>query len=226
MKINKLITAITVNYKTLDLIEVSVTAFRKFYPNIQLIIIDGSSFDRSSNWIYEFAKADKNTRVLFNNYNIHHGPGLDAGLRLTTTPFAFTFDTDTTIKEPDLIENMFEIVHSFDKEFYSIGTLHNVNEAGIDIVKPYDKGVATRVTNIPERQMGIHYIHPRAKIINVQKYFSFAPFIKHGAPCIASYIDINRKKYQQYLYHFPVHKYIDHPTGRGGTVSRTGGFHL
>lgn len=216
-----IVTAITVNYKTLDLLKESITAFRKLYSSIPLIVIDGSSYDESSNWLYEFAKKDKNTRVLFNNYNIHHGPGIDAGLRLVTTKYAFTFDTDTIIKD-DILDSVFTYVSLINKEFYSIGTLHNVNNAGVDIMNPCHYGSVLPVTNIEDRQEGIHYIHPRAKLIEVKNYFRFPPFIKHGAPCILSYTHTP----SILLHHFPTHKYILHPTGRGGTVSRTGGFHL
>lgn len=223
-EINKNTTAIVVSYKCLDLIKESTTCFRKYYPEMKLIIVDGSSFDKSSKWVYDFARKDKNTRVLFNGYNIHHGPGMDAGIRISDTIMIFTFDTDTFLIKPNLIENMYEVVKN--KNFYSIGTLHNVNNSGVDIIEPYQGEEISLVDDIEGRQKEIKYIHPRAKLIFKPNYLKFVPFTKHGAPCICSYAGINVSKHTSLLYHFPVHKYIYHPTGRGGTVSRTGGFHL
>ena len=217
----KNVTAITVNYKTKDLIETSLIQFRKYYPDIQLIIVDGSSFDESSEWIYEFAKKDKKTRVLFNNFNIHHGPGMDTGLRLVRTPYSFLFDTDTNIVKDGMIEKMLNMV-AFNQDFYSIGTLHNINDYGFDIMPPYNGLIIQNVTKIKERDKGIHYIHPRAKLLNNKQYFQFFPFIKHGAPCAAAYKSLQKANKQNLLFHFPVLEYIVHPDGKGGTVAKSG----
>lgn len=218
----KNVTAIVISYKIIEgVLDKSLEHFRKYYPNMQLIIVDGSSFDESSTWVYEFAKKDKNTRVVFNNFNLHHGPGMDAGIRLTRTPYSFIFDSDSNIIKKGLVEKMLN-VSTFHKDFYSIGTLHNVNEYGIDLMIPYESSLIQSVDKIKDRQDGIHYIHPRAKLLNNKLYFQHYPFIKHGAPCIGAYSSIKNANRQNLLFHFPVSDYTEHPIGKGGTVRYTG----
>jgi len=218
----KNVTAIVISYKIIEnVLETSLKHFRKYYPDMQLIIIDGSSFDDSSKWVYDFAKKDKKTRVLFNDFNLHHGPGMDAGIRLTRTPYSFLFDSDSNIIKEGLIEKMLNVA-SLNQNFYSIGTLHNVNEYGVDVMSPYESSDIQRVDKIKDRQKGICYIHPRAKLIQIKQYFQFYPFIKHGAPCGGAYMSIQKANKQNLLFHFPVTEYIDHPTSTGGTVRHTG----
>jgi len=201
----KNVTAIVISYKIIEnVLETSLKHFRKYYPDMQLIIIDGSSFDDSSKWVYDFAKKDKKTRI-----------------RLTRTPYSFLFDSDSNIIKEGLIEKMLNVA-SLNQNFYSIGTLHNVNEYGVDVMSPYESSDIQRVDKIKDRQKGICYIHPRAKLIQIKQYFQFYPFIKHGAPCGGAYMSIQKANKQNLLFHFPVTEYIDHPTSTGGTVRHTG----
>ena len=217
----KNVTAIVVSYKIVDILKESLKCFRKFYPDMELIIIDGSSFDESSDWVYSFAKKDKKTRVVFNDYNIHHGPGMNSGLRLTNTPYAFLFDSDTNILKGGMIEKMLNVA-SLNQDFYSIGTLHNVNDYGIDTMIPYESSDIQNITDIEGRSDDIQYIHPRAKLVQIKQYFKYYQFIKHGAPCVGAYKSIQNAGKQNLLFHFPVSEYIYHPTGKGGTVGKLG----
>jgi hypothetical protein len=201
------ITAITVNYKTLDLISKAIDCFRKFYPKVPLIIIDGSTYDPSSDWIFKFSQQDKNTTCLFNTFNLHHGPSLHAGLTLTRTPYAYLFDSDTFHKQDGLLEQMLYLTKQH-KEWFMVGKIGIVRENGYD-----DKINGT-----------IKYINPRCALVNCKTYFSFKPFIKHGAPCISSMIDVNKRKCENLLLDFDYWPYVNHLFM--GTVHRTGGFHL
>lgn len=205
-EIPKLITAVTVNYKTKDLIKQSVSQFRKYYPTMPLIIVDGSSYETSSDWIYRFGKTDQNTTCLFNTFNLHHGPSLHAGILLARTEIIFTFDSDTFIVKAGLIEAMYDKV-SRTKEWYGIAVVDPVNRKGFD-----------------QANGKIKYINPRCTLINKKQYLKFKPFIKHGAPCIDAMIDLHDKEQDHLLINFDYWPYIKHEFK--GTVKRTGGYHL
>jgi glycosyltransferase involved in cell wall biosynthesis len=200
------ITAVVANYKTKDLISQSVNQFRKFYSSLALIIVDGSGYDTSSEWIYKFAKTDKNTTCLFNTFNLHHGPSLHAGILLARTNIIYTFDSDTLIVKGGLIEAMYDKISSVET-WYGIAIVDPVNRKGFD--------------NINGK---IKYINPRCALINKEQYLKYKPFTKHGAPCIDAMVDLHDREKDHLLINFDYWPYITHEFK--GTVKRTGGYHL
>ena len=61
---------IVINYKTPDLIRKFLSDFRHYYPDLHLLILDNSNFDRSTNLLFSFCKKDGNMTLLANKFNV------------------------------------------------------------------------------------------------------------------------------------------------------------
>ena len=78
---------IVVNYKTPDLIKNILSNFRATFPELHLVIVDNSNFDRSTDLIYSVCKKDGNMTFLANFFNLHHGPGLHKAIQYNENYF-------------------------------------------------------------------------------------------------------------------------------------------
>ena len=72
---------IVVNYKTPGLIKNILSNFHTTFPELHLVIVDNSNFDRSTDIIYSVCRKDGNMTLLANMFNLHHGPGLHKAIR-------------------------------------------------------------------------------------------------------------------------------------------------
>ena len=89
---------IVVNYKTPDLIRNFLSDFRYYYPDLHLLIVDNSSFDRSTDLIYSVCKKDGNMMMLANFFNFHHGPGLHKAIQYIENYFEFALIMDSDLQ--------------------------------------------------------------------------------------------------------------------------------
>lgn len=187
MKIcEKTVAAATVVYKTYDLMQHSIKALLKYYPNIDIIVVDNSPGDLPQN-IKKFCN-EKQITLIRTEENEGHGPGMDRALNLTTADLLYIFDTDTEMYKENFLEDAIESVNN--NEFYGIGDCISFKYKLHGVI--------------------CEYIHPAVCIINVEQYKKFAPCHDHGAPMIAPMMDLARKEKSNLLFHFPVSKYVHH----------------
>jgi hypothetical protein len=183
---------VSVNYKTPDLIYNQYNSVRKFYPKIKYEIIDGS--DDGKKYFVDLEKKDPNFIVKRFGYNIHHGPGMDYAIKNSSEEFLLILDSDVSLKS-SLIEPMTE-------DFTGISK-------GLRIMINKD-GVSSLQSNRTENQnFSCPYIHPYCMLIDRNKYISFKPFKKHGAPCIDFMMDIYEKGQSDQLIHFDINNYVN-----------------
>ena len=183
---------VSVNYKTPDLIYNQYNSVRKFYPEIKYEIIDGS--DDGKKYFVDLEKKDPNFVVRRFGYNIHHGPGMDYAIKNSSEEFLLILDSDVSLKSP-LIEPMIE-------DFTGISK-------GLRIMINKD-GVSSLQSNRTENQnFSYPYIHPYCMLIDRNKYISFKPFKKHGAPCIDFMMDVYEKGQSDQLIHFDINDYVN-----------------
>lgn len=181
------ITAIVVNYKTVNLVKKAVKSFRRYYPTIPLILIDNNSQDGSTDWAGR--QRGKHTQVLINNHNIGHGPALHQGIMQAKTRYVFTFDSDVVFNRGGFLEKMQE------QKIYAIGWLRFVNHNGVSSKSK------NAVWLCP-------YIHPYAALYDRKIYLTLAPFNHKGAPCVANMHDAKKKEIQ--VASFPIENYVTH----------------
>ena len=197
---------IVVNYKTPDLIRKFLSDFRHYYPDLHLLILDNSNFDRSTDLIYSVCKKDGNMTFLANFFNLHHGPGLHKAIQYIENYFEFALimDSDLQFHSHGMLEKIKTIVP---ENFICCGKIEEVSERGMNT----------------EEQTIIPYIHPSCMYLNIKEYLKLLPAKLHGAPFIDTFKSVKEKGLQDLLIAFDVSNYITH-LGRG-TVIRTGGYH-
>lgn len=183
---------VSVNYKTPDLIYNQYNSVRKFYPEIKYEIIDGS--DDGKKYFVDLEKKDPNFVVKRFGYNIHHGPGMDYAIKNSSEEFLLILDSDVSLKSP-LIEPMIEDFTGISK-----GLRIMINKDGVSLLQ------SNRTEN---QNFSYPYIHPYCMLIDRNKYISFKPFKKHGAPCIDFMMDVYEKGQSDQLIHFDINDYVN-----------------
>lgn len=188
----KSITALTVFYKTAHLVDLSLKAFRKFYPKVKLIVVNNSpEDDECTTALIEFAKEDKNTLIIQLDKNYGHGPGLNRGMEYVKTPYVYIFDSDTEMIKDNMLENM---LSEMDSHTYGIGFTRLTSRGG----SHRDKGTL----DDPEV---MRYMHPLACVISMHQYKKFPKFSSGGAPFNKAMSAIKDTGIESLLIkHFPV----------------------
>lgn len=133
------ITAVTYNWMQQRLTLGAIVNFRRFYPDIPLIVMDAGNTDvemESFNKIYsptdksltldkDMAKLRKRQKEL--NYklieigeNLSHGSLTDYAVWEAKTPLLLTMDNDVRLRKDGIIEEYLEKMNS-DEELYAVG---------------------------------------------------------------------------------------------------------
>ena len=155
-----MVTALTVNYNTPDLLENLLSSFRKFY-DIPFLVIDGSeevNFEKIKEYSNRF-----NALIIHFPFNIHHGPGMAYGIRNIKTEQILLLDSDVEILRSGFIE---DLQNKLLPESYGIGCVGTVNENGVDA------------------PTGFRYLHPSCALLNTEIVLKYPLPVKHGAPMI------------------------------------------
>lgn len=169
------VTAIVVSYNSKELLEKALASFRRHYPTLPLIIVDGSKpFDPCQKFIEDLV--DPYATKIFANFNIGHGRGIVLGLQSCTTPYVLLLDSDAVIQKP-ILADMLEMMEI---DTLGVGCLHNIGRDG---------HIFTPLT-AHRGQPPIPYLHPFFALIDVKNYKTYAPIVHHGAPLYKTMVDI------------------------------------
>lgn len=188
-----MVTAITVNFRTPELIRDCVTTFGKFYPQIPHILIDNGGCQESLRVMRELARKP-NIVLIENQQNKGHGPGLHQGILFAATKYVFTLDSDTRVERGEFLELMLgEFRH--DPSLFALGWLRYTNASGVASPRQ-------------ELKRGMEYVHPYACLLDRGKYLKLHPFIHSGAPATRLMSSAKRSGYR--LASFPIERYIWH----------------
>jgi hypothetical protein len=183
---------VSVHYKTPDYIYAQYNSIRKFYPSIKYRIIDGS--DDKKIYFQDLEKKDTNFSVNRFGYNIHHGPGMDHAIKTSNKKFLLILDSDVSLKSP-LIDDMLKVFSG-----YAVGKKIIVNSKGYS---------SWQTSNDGDNNFIYEYVHPYCMLVNKEEYNKHSPFVKHGAPCIQSMMDIYNKKLTNMLTNFEIENYVN-----------------
>jgi Glycosyl transferase family 2 len=196
------VTAVIINFRTLDLTSRAVASFRAVYPSTPLLLIDNGSGREDAEALQRLAaESSPRTATLLLPRNIHHGPAMDVALHHLSSPFVLFMDSDCNIRRGGFVEGLYESLQS-NPLAYAAGKKIALDDRGFDV----------------RSGAGHPYIRPICMLVKRELYFQLPPFRKHGAPCLANM----RRAVQEgfLLVTFPVDEYITHE-GRG-TASRHG----
>jgi glycosyltransferase involved in cell wall biosynthesis len=200
-------TIIIICYETQPLIRTAYESIRNFYPDIKVIIVDGSK-ERSDCHHYTTGIRGTHTEVYQVHRNIGHGEGMHFAMKHVQTKYALLMDSDVVIKHGNIIESMEDCLETFtvkksdvgafdfSKRFYGCGQIITVNNGG---------------SNSPD---GFPYLHPHFALVDVEAYRAYPPAAHHGAPMILPMRELHSTGRSDLLKEFPVSEYISHK-GRG-----------
>lgn len=200
MIVDEVVTGVTVCYNSKQLMETAFTSLRKFHPDMQIIIIDGSGkTDPCFNYVSSLE--NKNTKIIQVEYNIGHGRGMCLGLYYIETPYVLFFDSDIEmLKSP--LKKMLDM---FEEDTFGVGFFEKTGFDG------FNYGAKVAHTNAD----WMPYLHPFFQLVNVANYKKYHPYVHHGAPCYLTMLDIYKKGLSnKVLKEFPG---LGHTSGRGFT---------
>lgn len=178
MEVEKNVIGITVCWNTDWLIERSIKSIRKFHPELNIFVVDGSD---EENDCYKYLNSiqDNFLRVWHVGKNIGHGRGMDAAIRQVKFPYVLFFDSDIEmIKSP--LSGMLALM---EKDTYGVGYFERVGYDGFDY----------GAHRSHQRQSPVKYLHPYFQLVQVSEYKKFKPYIHHGAPCVSAMLDIHKR---------------------------------
>ena len=191
-------TIVLVCYETQPLIRTAYESIRRIYPDIKVIVVDGSRH-RSACHYYTSVIRSKDTEVYQVHYNIGHGEGMNFAMKHVQTKYAVLMDSDVTIQK-ECISAMIDIMDSSSVELYGIGQIVKIANNGINNASGFD------------------YLHPHFAMISKDMYRKYPPAAHHGAPMILPMRQLRDRNEAYLLKSFPVSDYVLHK-GRG-TVSQ------
>lgn len=200
------ITALTVNFKTPDLVYDALNSFRSYYPEVRHLVIDNGGCPVSLKRLRKLADKDF-IELVENERNIGHGLALNQGIALVETPYAFLLDSDTRTERGGFLEKMLALFKA-DPLLFAVGWLRKVGQTGV-AYRHQDKA--------PDSALS--YIHPYACLLDVAKFGELRPFALSGAPALETMYDARARGY--HVADFRVQDYIWHKVG--GTRGMFGG---
>lgn len=193
-----MVTGLTVCSNTPELIKRAYESIRKFYPEMTIIIVDGSDPISECSRYCQSLKSSR-ARIMEMRYNIGHGRGMDAGMKWIGTPLALIFDSDIEMIAPPL-EAMYKMMTS---DTYGVGWIETVGSDGFEY----------GVHEFHKQETPTRYLHPYFQLISVKEYFRFPPYVHHGAPCFKTMNAIkNAGLSEEILIEFPG---LGHTQGEG-----------
>lgn len=204
---DKSITVLICQRNTNDLIRLCLESLLRFYPDINILVVDGSSADGSAAYLKYKAILHPNITVWTRSGINSHGVTMDEAIKkYITTKYVLLMDSDVIMERGGCIEAMLD-EFTTNERIYAIGSLMLVTRANHACGPPLNDADILR------------YAHPSFSIYDVKKYHELAPFTDHGAPCVYNMLEAEKR--QLHINYYPVDKYVSHLCGGSWTEPRT-----
>lgn len=207
------ITVLITQRKTLELTRLCVESLLRFYPDIQILAVDGNSGDDSTTYLRwkevsvpNFKLWERKGRVA-GDFTSHGETMHEAIINFITTKYVLLMDSDIIIERGGLIEEMMAQLGGTDN-LYATGTLMEVSDSNDAVGDPKDENDILR------------YAHPSFSIYRADWYKEMnVPFSDHGSPLCYNMQAAKKKGYL--IGYYPVDKYATHLSGASWTTPRT-----
>lgn len=172
MKFNKSdVTMITCNWNMTRLTMGAIRNFRKYYPDIKMIVVDDGSgeynhhefmgYYKTMNWDerwdpdikpLEDAASEFNFKIIKLPEHIGHGAAIDYGVDECDTPLFLTFDNDIRLLDGTLLDEYLDKMNEDPDNIFSVGTTWQENSIGAkwiglwlgEIYHPYEWDLKNR----------------------------------------------------------------------------------
>lgn len=211
--VEKIVTVLLTQRKTVDITMLCVESLLRFYPDIQILAVDGDSADDSTlylRWkeitIPNFKLWERRGGII--NGNTSHGETMHLAItNFIKTKYVLLLDSDVIIERGGIIEHMLAQLGA-SENLYATGTLMEVSDSNDAVGFPKDENDILR------------YAHPSFSIYNVDLYNKLnTPFWDHGSPCCYNMQAAKKAGYM--IGYAPTDKYVSHLSGSSWCVPRT-----
>lgn len=193
-------TGIVVTYCTERLFKIMYESFRTFYPEMPLVIIDGSP---ENDPCYKYVNSLKNKiNIIYQlEKNIGHGPGLHYAIQRIEDEQLLIMDSDIEI----LSDPLPEMLKLFNEDAYAIGEIDTVGANGLR---------SNPIRNIP-------FVQPYFMLMNRLQYLKYYRFVHHGTPSYKAMVQLHQQGLSgKMLRSFPVADYVHHHWGGTRAVNK------
>lgn len=203
------VTALVLFCCTKNLIDYSIGSFRKFYPDMKLVIIDNSGTKREpegpmcTDALKKYCRTDKNTELIVMPRNLGHGIGMHYGLQQIKTTYTYIFESDVGMNKFGLVEVMLELITP---RIYSVGPT---------IIVCYRQG---RKSSSKSKERTMRRLWPYSSLMSTKMYFEYPSWDSdqgtNAAPLKKTMQKIaDSGKEDKLMIEFDVDKYVTHKGG-------------
>lgn len=200
------VTALVLFCCTKNLIDYSIGSFRKFYPDMKLVIIDNSGRERSeclmcTDALKEYCEIDKRAELIIMPENLGHGLGMHHGLQQIKTTYTYIFESDVVMERAGLIEAMLKLATS---RIYSVGPI---------LIVSYHEGKQS----FKRHERSMRRLWPYASLVSTKTYFEYPYWDSdegiNAAPLKKAMQKIADFGKDELMIEFDVDKYVTHRYG-------------
>ncbi len=190
------------------LIQLALESLLRFYPDVNILVVDDDSNDDSKLYLQYKELVTPNLKVWYKGepYRGHGGNLHEAMVNLIETEYVMVMDSDVIIERGGFLEEMLD-EFKFDSKLYAIGTLQ---------ISSY-KNNGGEPENIDDITL---YPNPQLSLFHAPTYHELeAPFILDGTPLI-----LNAKAAKDAglkVMYYPTDLYMSHNSGSSWTEPRT-----
>lgn len=184
------LTGLVVSYNQ-GCVRTAVESIRRFYPELPLIVVDGSSEKR----VRKFFDNLDNCHRIYVDFNISHGRGLHLGITIAPTDYVLCFDTDIEMFEP-CVEKMLEL---FEEDTLMVGKT----------VKIKQHIYAIRL----KTEESVLYMYPHFHIVRRHNYRRYYPYLHSASPGQILFPYLTNENLTHVLKEFDVGECVVHNKG-------------
>jgi len=197
------ITAVFVNCCTFEYTKALVDGLRNCYPDLKFVIVDNGSFDESTEYLNRIDGME-GLRVIFNETNRGHGPGMDQAIRGAKTSLLLVLDSDVEVLQCGFLELMVPYFEA-DPQLYLLGDKSKKGRCG-RARQRYEQALRDGTLNV-------NLFH---SMMRRDWYLTLPRFPHHGS---ISTMNQNEGRERGLAFgEFPIQKYLHHIGGRTITV--------
>lgn len=206
------VTVLITQRKTFDITRLCVESLLRFYPDIPILAVDGSSNDESLLYLKWKELAVPNFKLWERKGKeigafTSHGDTIDEAIKnFIHTKYVILLDSDVIMERGGVIEGMLAQMRGTDN-IYATGTLMEVSCVNDAVGDPHNENDI------------LPYAHPSLSIYDVDIYKKLSPARDHGSPLCDNMKDAKSRGYV--VGGFPVDLYALHCSGASWCNPRT-----
>lgn len=136
MKEQPLISIIISTYNRANYLKRAVESILKqAYKNIELIIVDNGSIDKTFKIISEFSQKDTRIKIIINRINLGRGKSSNKGIRKARGKYIARLDDDDYWADPKKLEKQVKFLESHADYVLAGGGMISINETGQELFR-------------------------------------------------------------------------------------------